>query len=329
VTGERLFIGVDLGRSTRLALVDEAGRIVGQRRTTTILTSPRELVDGLIAGIRSFVSEALPYGTIAGIGVGLPGLVDRTTNKVVMLPNLLDVSSIDLHGELERATGLPVVFDNDANAATYGEWQCGAARGATDFVLVALGTGIGAGIVQGGVLQRGKRGFAGELGHLKVMADGLECSCGSSGCLETVASGPNIVRRTRERLFEDPVSGQTSLAEKMRGKVACEDVVEGAEEGDPLARSILAETGLFLGMTIANVVNMLNVELVVLAGPVMRGNHVLLASALEETARRAFGPSYSTCRVVASELGDDAGVIGSAMMARDEIDASRASEARR
>jgi glucokinase len=186
-----------------------------------------------------------------------------------------------------------------------------------DLIYIALGTGIGAGLIQGGMLQRGSHGFAGEFGHLKVTPDGMECSCGSSGCLETYASGPNIVRRTRERLFSDANFAFSPLAQKMRGKLSCEDVVEGAVAGDRLARTILAETGLYLGTAVANVVNLLNVEMVVLGGPVMRNNQVLLDAVIEEASRRAFGPSFATVTVRSGELGDDAGVLGAAMMARD------------
>ena len=319
MTVERLYLGVDLGRSTRTAVIDAGGRVHAQQRSATHLETGRAVVDGLIEATGRAVENARQFGEIAAVGVGFPGLVERGTNRVVMLPNLADVSSIDIFSEIEAATGVPLVFENDANAAAYGEWRAGAARGATDFIYVTLGTGIGAGIVQGGLLQRGAHGFAGEFGHLKITTDGLECSCGSSGCLETVASGPNIVRRTRERLFSDPGFAHSELADKMRGKLTCEDVVDGAVDGDRLARSILSETGVYLGMTIANVVNLLNLDVVVLGGPVMRDNAVLLEATVEEVSRRAFAPSFSTCRIVAGELGDDAAVIGSAMLARDAI----------
>lgn len=314
-----LYLGVDLGRSTRTAIVDAEGRVHALGREPSRLESGHNLVDGLIEFVNRTITEASGLGVIRSIGFGLPGLVEHPSNRVVMLPNLADVSEIDVAGQLSSATALPVVLENDANAAAYGEWRCGAAKGRTDFIYITLGTGIGAGIVQGGRLQRGARGFAGEFGHLKITAEGLECGCGSSGCLETIASGPNIVRRTRERLFSDPSYVYSPLAEKMRGKLTCEDVVEGAVAGDRLARSILSETGLYLGMTIANVVNLLNIELVVLGGPVMRDNDVLLDAVIHEAQRRAFGPSFESCAIVESTLGDDAGVIGAAIMARDSI----------
>lgn len=323
MSGEQLYLGVDVGRSTRTAVVDASGRIRTHQRVATRLESGRVIVDGLVDTVVRALEEAKSIGDIAAVGVGLPGLVEQPTNRVVMPPNLADVSSIDIYGEITQAIALPVVFDNDANAAAYGEWRCGAAQGAKDFIYISLGTGIGAGIVQGGLLQHGSRGFAGEVGHLKITTDGLECSCGSSGCLETIASGPNIVRRTRERLFAEPGYARSHLAEKMRGRLKCEDVVDGAIAGDRLAYSILTETGVYLGMTIANVVNLLNLDMVVLGGPVMRNNQVLLDATIEEAARRAFTPSYKTCRIVAAELDEDSGVIGSAMMARDAVHSPR------
>jgi len=317
-----LYLGVDLGRSTRTAIVDGDGRVHSLGREPSRLESANDLVDGLVEFVNRTIRDTSGIGTIRSIGFGLPGLVEHPSNRVVMLPNLADVSEIDVAGLLSSATSLPVVLDNDANAAAYGEWRCGAAKGRSDFIYITLGTGIGAGIVQGGQLQRGARGFAGEFGHLKVTAQGLECGCGSSGCLETIASGPNIVRRTRERLFSDPAYSYSALAEKMRGRLTCEDVVEGAVSGDRLARAILAETGLFLGMTIANVVNLMNIELVVLGGPVMRDNDVLLDAVIHEARRRAFGPSFEACEIASSALGDDAGVIGAAIMARDAIHGS-------
>jgi glucokinase len=322
VTGS-LYLGVDLGRSTRAAVVDDGGNILLQDREPTRLDEGgRALVDGLIDFVRRVVAGAGNAMPIAAIGVGVPGLVDRATHRVAALPNLADISGVDLHADLARATGLPVVLDNDANTAAYGEWRCGAARGARDAIFITIGTGIGAGLIQDGQLHRGASGFAGEFGHFKVGVDGLECGCGNSGCLETVASGPNIVRRTRELLFDDPRSALSPLAAKTAGRLTCENVVEAALSDDAFARSVLSETAAYLGMAVANVVNLLNVELVVLGGPVMASNQYLLDRVREEALRRAFTPSYAACRVVAGELGADAGVIGAAMLARDTASAA-------
>src|SRR6185295_6650060 len=127
-----------------------------------------------------------------------------------------------------------------------------------DALYVAIGTGIGAGLILGGRLQLGVRGFAGEFGHFKIAIEGLECGCGSSGCLETVASGPNIVRRTRELMFAEPRFLLSPLSPKMSGQLTCEDVVSAALAGDGFARNVLSETAAHLGMAVANVVNLLN-----------------------------------------------------------------------
>jgi glucokinase len=319
VTGEDLFVGVDVGRSTRAALVDEDGRIVYQERIATHLESGRALADGLAEVVLSVIAAGASRGSVGAIGIGVPGLVDLRTKRIEVMPNLPDVAAIDLRADISRATGLPVVIDNDANTAVYGEWRCGAARGTRDAIYISIGTGIGAGLIQGGRLQRGARGFAGEFGHFKIAIDGLECSCGSSGCLETVASGPNIVRRTRELLYAQPEFALSPLAEKMARRLGCEDIVEAAIDGDSFARSVLSETAEYLGMAVANVVNLLNVELVVFGGPVMASNAYLLDRVRKEVAFRAFVPAFQSCHLVSATLGEDSGAVGSAMLARDEV----------
>jgi glucokinase len=319
VIDDTLYVGVDVGRSTRAALVDQSGRILTQERQATHLESGRALADGIASLVMSVIRVGNTRGHVGAVGIGVPGLVDLRTKRIEIMPNLPDVAAIDLRTDLSRITGLPVVIDNDANTAIYGEWRCGTARGTRDAIYISVGTGIGAGLIQGGRLQRGARGFAGEFGHFKIGIDGLECSCGSSGCLETVASGPNIVRRTRELLFAQPEFALSPLAAKMTGRLGCEDIIDAAIEGDSFARSVLSETAAYLGMAVANVVNLLNVELVVFGGPVMASNTYLLDRVRKEVAQRAFVPAMQSCQVVSTLLGDDAGTVGSAMLARDEV----------
>jgi glucokinase len=318
VSAGRLFIGVDLGRTTRAAVVDAEGTILAQDRRASHLEGGRALVDGVLETVSEAVRRARELGEVGAVGVGVPGPVDVGTRRIKALPNLGDISDIDVHAELVDATGLPVILDNDANTAAYGEWQCGAARGVTEAVYVTIGTGIGAGVIQNGRLHRGAHGFAGEFGHFKIGVDGLECGCGSAGCLETVASGPNIVRRTRELLLADPRFAESPLSAKMSGRLRCEDVVAAAEGGDVFAQSVLSETGAYLGLAVANVINLLDAGLVVLGGPAMQGNRFLLERVRAEAVPRVFVPDFGAESVVLGRLGADAGVIGAAMMARDE-----------
>lgn len=314
----RVFIGVDMGRSTRAAIIDAEGRVLRNERRPTHLGDSRDLADGVVESVREAVAAARSLGEVAAVGIGVPGLVDAETRRIRALPNLGGMADIDLHAELAECAGVPVILDNDANTAAYGEWQCGAARGVGEMIFIAIGTGIGAGVVRNGRVMRGAHGFAGEFGHVKIGVDGLECGCGSAGCLETVASGPNIVRRTRELLLDDPRFASSPLGDKMGGRMTCEDVVDAAHGGDAFAQSVLAETAAYLGLAVANAVNLLDPDIVVLGGPVMQGNEFLLERVRAETLPRVFVPGFTGERIVVGALGSGAGVIGAALMARDE-----------
>jgi glucokinase len=311
---EQLYIGLDVGRTIRGALVRTDGSILRQHRVVSEVSNARVFIDQLIDVIKALRSG--PEGVTAA-GIGWAGLVNQRAQRIEVNPNLVDVSSYDLHSELERATGFTVVIDNDANAAAYGEWRSGAARGFNDAFYVTLGTGIGAGLILGGQLQRGARGFAGEFGHFKISSDGLECGCGGTGCLETMASGPNIVRRVREQLFSDPSFSVSKLARDMEGILTAERVERAAIEKDGLALSVLKETGRILGNAIASVVNLLNVEVVVLGGGVMAAGDLMLEPIREAVQAAALSPALECCRIVPAQLGRDAGIIGAALLARD------------
>lgn len=312
-----LFIGLDIGRTIRGALVTEDGTILKHDRVVAEVTDPRLFIRQLTEMVNALRDSEEAGGRAAAVGVGWAGMVNQRAQRVEATPNIVDIAAFDLHGELEQATGLPVIFDNDANVAAYGEWQCGAARGFTNVFFVTIGTGIGAGLILGGQLQRGSRGFAGEFGHFKVGTDGLECGCGSVGCLETLASGPNIVRRVREQLFSDPSFSVSQLAQDMEGVLTCERVFDAAMERDQLAVTVLKDTAKVLGAAIASVINLLNVEVVVMGGGVMAEGELILRYIRKEVHKDAIAPAEECCKIVAAELGQDAGIIGAALLARD------------
>ena len=316
---DNLYVGLDVGRTIRGALVREDGRIIKQKRVVSEVTIPRVFIDQLIDTVTELRAEGEATNPVLAAGIGWAGMVNHRTQRIEANPNLVDVSSFDLHRELERATGLPVVVDNDANVAAYGEWRAGAATGSTDVFYITMGTGIGAGLILGGELQRGSQGFAGEFGHFKIDMEGLECACGSTGCLETVASGPNIVRRVREQLFSDPSFSVSKLARDMEGKLTNERVVQAAIEDDELAITVLKETGRVLGMAVASIMNLLNVEVVVLGGGVMAAGELILKPLRDEAEKGTVAPSFDCCRIVPAELGQDAGIIGAALLARDRL----------
>ncbi|HJZ69758.1 MAG TPA: ROK family protein [Blastocatellia bacterium] len=313
---EGFYIGLDVGRTIRGALVRADGSILRQHRVVSEVSDARVFINQLIDTIKTLQIEE---ESAVAAGIGWAGLVNQRAQRIEANPNLCDVSSYDLHSEVERATRLPVVIDNDANVAAYGEWRSGAARGSSDVFFVTMGTGIGAGLILGGQLQRGSLGFAGEFGHFKVELEGLECGCGGTGCLETLASGPNIVRRVREQLFSDPSFSVSRLARDMEGTLTAERVVAAAMENDHLALSVLKETGRILGTTIASIVNLLNVEVIVLGGGLMAASELILEPIRESVQRATVAPAFDCCRIVPAELGPDAGIIGAALLARDSV----------
>jgi glucokinase len=317
-SSEPLFIGIDLGGTTvKGALVSATGEILHEIRVDSEQKNSERLFNQIVEAVNSLRSDARAGGQVRAIGIGLPGLVNRKTGRIEVMTNLPGLSEIDVIAELSRETGLAVALDNDANAAAYAELQAGAARGRKDVFFVTLGTGIGAGLVINGHIYRGAMGFAGEFGHMTIDPEGIECACGNIGCLETIASGPNIVRRTRERLYRDRTSSLSRLAIPRDREFTAEDIARAAREGDEMAQVMMERTGMFLGIAIAAVINLLNVEMVVMGGGVMEAGDLILKPTVKETRRRAFPPSFNSCEIVIAKLGPSAGMIGAALLARD------------
>ena len=304
------FIGIDLsGPALRAAIVSKDGQIIDRREL------PRE-ADRLVPQIAEIVSELRGVNpNISAVGVAIPGLVNRQTDRVISSRDLPSTVRDDLHGELTAATGVRVEIENDANAAAYGEYTVGAGRGSRDMFYITIGEGIGGALVLEGRLWTGATGFAGEVGHITIDTEGIECECGNTGCLETVASGPNIVRRARERLFRDGTSSLSKLAVNKNFTAA--DVAHEANHGDDFAMMMIERTGKYIGTGVASVLNLLNPERIVLGGGVMDAGDLILKPIIQETKRRAFQPCFEATQILAATLGDDAVTVGAAMLARD------------
>ena len=303
------FIGINVsGTQARAALVDRDGAVINTRAAEF---APKELIPQLAA----MVEELGPRGSIAAIGVAIPGLVNRQTDRVIAPRDVPTTMFDDLHGELIRATGVRVELENDANAAAYGEYKVGAGRGARNMFYMMIGNGIGGAIVLDGKLWTGASGFAGEVGHITIDTEGLECVCGNRGCLETVASAPSIVRRARERLNRDSTSSLSRLA--LNKSFTADDVAHQAKEGDDFAHMMIERTGKYIGTGVASVINLLNIELVVLGGGVMDAGSLILNPIIQEVKRRAFQPCFEATEIVAAKLGLDGAPIGAALLARD------------
>jgi glucokinase len=310
VEPEASFIGIDLsGPMLRAAIVSHVG-VIGDRYEAHIEA------DRLVEQVAQVVRD-LRRGTarIASVGIAIPGLVNRQTDRVVASRDLPSIVREELHSEFMEATGLRVELENDANAAAYGEYKVGAGRGSRDMFYITIGDGIGGAIILDGKLWTGASGFAGEVGHITIDTEGVECQCGNTGCLETVASAPNIVRRAKERLHRDSTSSLSKLA--INKDFTADDVAHEARNGDDFSLMMIERTGKFIGTGVASVINLLNIERIVLGGGVMDAGDLILNPIIQEAKRRAFQPCFEATKIVASALGTDAVAIGAAMLARD------------
>ncbi|HZS06346.1 MAG TPA: ROK family protein [Blastocatellia bacterium] len=312
---DSVLLGVYLSsRVIRIGTVSDDGRLLSFRRESYYDHAGRpESGPALADHLKSLITatEQASPAPVKAIGVGVPGLVNHATRRIVSVTNAPSLVDVDLFREFEREFKVPIDFDNNANASAYAEMASGVAKGVGDWLYLSIGTGIGAGLVLDGKLRRGKSGYAGEVGHMNIDPDGDQCACGSFGCLETKASAPNIVRRTRTRLRRDA----TSWLSRFRAEdLTYEHIIEAAQQGDDLARLMMQRTGHFLGMAVADLINVLNFSMVVIGGaPAARP--FLVPAITEEARRRAFGPAFEDCQIVAAQLGEEAGVIGSALLA--------------
>ena len=305
---ESSFIGIDLsGPRIHAALVSAAGQII-----ESIEADIRH--EHLIEQVAELGRELGSQNTGA-IGIAVPGLVNRQIDQVVVSRDLPTTVREDLHSEFTRATGLRAEIENDANAAAYGEYKVGAGRGSRDIFYMTIGKGIGGAIILDGKLWTGATGFAGEIGHITIDSEGMECVCGNTGCLETVASAPSIVRRAQERLFRDSTSSLSRLG--LNRNFTADDVAHEANEGDDFALMMIERTGRYIGTGVATVINLLNIERIVLGGGVMDAGELILNPIINEARRRAFQPCFDVTQIVAASLGKEAVAIGAAMLARD------------
>ena len=302
---------MDVG-GTKIAagVVTPEGRILKEARYPTP-ASPVRLLDSIARA----VLEVKDGFEIDGVCLAVAGLVLAEENKVVFSPNLHAVEGIPLKDKLEPRIGLPLTLENDANAATWGEFRFGAGSEVDHLVFVALGTGIGGGVISHRMLVRGAQGSAGELGHVTIQATGPRCACGNHGCLEALASGTAIRRRARELASENPGSALGRLAADRR--VLGEDVTRLAREGDGVAVAVLEEAGRWLGIGLAGFVNVFNPEVIAVGGGVMAAGELILEAAREEVRLRARPPSRDLVQIKEATLGPHSGLLGAAALARD------------
>lgn len=309
-----LTVGVDVGGTKILAaLVDESGTIQNEIHRETSGAATKNVVQVLEEIL------ALPKAeSVDAAGIAAAAYISYPEGRVEFAPNVT-FDDPDLRLAILRSFDLSVVVENDANAAAWGERLYGAGRGIDEMIMVAVGTGIGGGIIMGGKLIRGARGFAGEFGHMTLLEGGPECACGERGCFESLASGSAIERMAKERVLEGRGG---SLREVAGGEV---DSIDGelvstlASKGDDASVQILTEAGRWLGIGLCNLINAFDPELVVVGGGVAEAGDLFMGPAKEVVERR-IGARRSMPEIVPATLGNEAGAVGAAALAREEFE---------
>jgi glucokinase len=308
-TDNKLIFAADLGGThLRAATVDQKGQIHSRfKQNTPQAHDANAIVDAVIAAVREFQKTA----DISAVSLVVPGTVNVQEGAVVKAPNLPCLDGFRLAAALSSQLDLPTILENDANAAAVGEMWRGAGVGCNTIICVTLGTGVGGGIILDGKLWRGVDGAAAEIGHMCVDPfGGVACTCGSRGCLEVFASATAIVRMTQEASPRYP----DSVLHNQENRTA-EMIFEAGKQGDELAIEIFRRMGVYLGIGLANLINILNPELIVIGGGVVNGWDLFEKHMHQQVEERAFPLLTARLKIVRAKCGDDAGLLGAARLA--------------
>jgi glucokinase len=319
----RLNVGVDVG-GTKIAAcaVDEQGAVVHRSRRET----PAQDVGGILAAVADAAGDLVEQAREAGnevgaVGVACAGLVDAEGSTVLFAPNLAWRDE-PLQERLQEMTGLPVVLENDANAAAWGEFRFGAAADVDDMLLITVGTGVGGGIITQDLVLRGAHGIAAEIGHLRVVPNGHRCGCGNRGCFEQYASGKAMQRVARELLLADSpyAAGLAPYCDGDPARVEGWHVTHAARAGDQAAGDLIRDIARWLGTGLANLAAALDPGLIVVGGGVSEASDLLLPPTREAFARQLTGRGHRpVAPIVAAHLGASAGLVGAADLIRTEV----------
>lgn len=308
-----LIFAADLGGThLRAATVDRHGEIRFRfKQNTPQAPDANAIVDAIVAAVLESQQQSGSVNQISAVSLVVPGTVNVAENAVVRAPNLPCLDGFQLGAALTERLGVPAIIENDANAAAVGEMWQGAAVGCNTIICVTLGTGVGGGIILDGKLWRGVDGAAAEIGHMCVDPfGGVACTCGSRGCLEVFASATAIVRMTREASPRYPDS-------VLQGRVdhTAEMIFEAGQRGDELALEIFRRMGVYLGIGLANLINILNPEMIVIGGGVVNGWNLFEKHMHQQVEERAFPLLAARVKIVRAKRGDDAGLLGAARLA--------------
>lgn len=297
-------IGVEVsGTSLKAVYLGENGVILDSAKH--YLSAETDIFSQLLGFLGNLQKQ---FGEFRKIGVAVPGLLHRETRQIAVSTHFPEHTKMDLASEIKSKTGIETILENDANAAAYGEYRLGAGRESRDIFYVTLGKGVGGAFIFDGRLWRGASGFAGEIGYVTVDTEGTK--------LEEVASAENFLRRVKTRVSQDSTSALASIKEE---DITVKDVVRAAVNGDDFSRMMLERTGNYIGTAIANVINLLNVEKIIIGGAITEVENIVVDAIAERAKTRSFEPSFSAAQIVAGELGEKAAAIGAALLTTESL----------
>ncbi len=300
----RYVVGVDVGGTNiKMGIVHPKGQVITRSSFATkpFASSREELISAISREIEDIVARAgLTKKDIAGVGIGLPGLVDHEKGIVRFLPNIPGWRQVRLKAILQNKLKLPVYIDNDVKLITLAEWKFGAGRGASNLICLTLGTGVGSGLILDNKLYRGDGNAAGELGHMPLNEDGPRCNCGGLGCFEAYIGNSRLVMRA------NAIMG--------RRDVTLEEMFKLARSGNKKALLFWQKTAEHLGNGLVGVVNLLNPRLIIIGGGVSNNHQFLFKTAQAVIKKRAMGTQASMVKIVHARLGNDAGIIGAQVL---------------
>jgi len=313
----KYYIGIDVGGTlSKIAVVNERGRIVAKRIVKTPISNKNALINKIVQASKEILSEKnLKRKHIKAVGVGMPGAINSEKGIVYYLPNIPRWKNVPLKKILESKLKIKTCIDNDVSLMTLGEFCYGAGKGAKNIVCITLGTGVGGGIILDGKLYRGATLVGGEIGHVPISVGGPKCNCGGWGCVESYIGNRYLMNRLRRELKKNRSIIKT-LIKKKRMKLSLELVDRAAEMGDKYAVWFWKDFGIKLGTMLTGVVNLLNPERIIIGGGVAGAGKFIFGPVKQVIRKRAMPIQAKSVRIVKAKLGEDAGVIGAAVFAR-------------
>jgi glucokinase len=316
-----LALGIDIGGTKILtAVVNSRGEILSSDERATPVTKSREVVIQSIVDSADCVlkQSSGAISDISAVGIGAAGISNPEAGVLFTSPNLPALRNVLLRDILQERLGKRTFLTNDANAAALGEFYFGAGRGVRNFIYITISTGIGGGIIIDGKIYAGAIGVAGEVGHMTIDDNGPVCSCGNRGCWEALASGTALAREARQRVMEGVKTSILECAQGDAATITAQVVHRAAEQGDSLAKELIARTGYYVGVGLGNLINIFNPELIVIGGGLSNIGDMLLKPAFEVAGERAFKEAYQSVRFASAELAGNSGVLGAAAFALQE-----------